>query len=113
CRRYQAEQHLNGSRLAGAVRAQEAENLTLAHRQGEVGHCHFFSELLTQSMSLEDKIAHSPFIQNVYFCPAEFIATSLPFAQGPSCVFPLRVRRPCHFPTRAGSSLVRSPADPA
>jgi hypothetical protein len=45
-RGYQSEQHLDRRRLAGAIRAQKAEDLTLSDTQGEVGYSRLIAKFL-------------------------------------------------------------------
>src|SRR5262249_30325127 len=54
----EAEQHLHRRRLPGAVRTEEAEDLTPTHGQGEVVDCKLLAEPLPQSACVDREISH-------------------------------------------------------
>src|SRR5258706_15557285 len=59
CRGIGAGDEIEGGRLAGAVRADHAEDLAFAHFEVEVGHGGEAAEALGQPLDLENR-SHSP-----------------------------------------------------
>src|SRR5690606_25800870 len=57
-RREQAAQHADGRRLAGAVRAEIAEDLAAPDLEGDVAHRDEGAEALAEIAHLDDRVAH-------------------------------------------------------
>src|SRR5215469_4970649 len=57
-RLHKAKEHLYGSAFPGAIRSQEAEDLTASHSQREVADSHFAPVYLTQTLRLDRKTLH-------------------------------------------------------